>query len=163
MRNSWQRQPQGDLRTLTCCKFFSVDFCRSYCIYNQLQIYKCPSEQVLVLHVLYLFTLFSSSTPKHLECLEVLCWQQLQWTILLLHQCSEVLTQLHLTFWKTPWSAGSLSFTRGMYVNGLCAVLETNQQNHQNLLWFPAPVLWTTDNPCSLWKFTVAGLWNCIK
>lgn len=42
-------------------------------------------------------------------------------TILLLlpHQCTEVLTQLHLTSWKTLRSAGSLCFTEGCVCVGL--------------------------------------------
>lgn len=39
----------------------------------------------------------------------------------------------------------ALSVTRRMYVDGLSAVSEINQQNHQSLGWFPAPVLWTTE------------------
>lgn len=54
----------------------------------------------------------------------------------------------------------ALSFTRRMYVDGLSAVSGLNQQNHQSLGWFPAPVLWTTEAfQSSLWL--VCGMvWN---
>lgn len=136
MRNRWQRErDKGISRAWTCCQFFSVDFCRSYWIYNQLWIYECRLKQVLGLHLWYLFTLFScSSTTWDVEGLEVhkLALAAVELFVFLFPFSSVKYSLRSIWFLKVFSEAQALLVLTARYAGmGFNTVLETNAQNHQ--------------------------------